>query len=216
MNHENIRPNYSAVRRSNPWRRRCFLVLLCWIATTVLMSLPVVRSIVAYPLQVHNGDASGDAAYVMADRHAYWERLHAASDLYHLKRIPEIILLNETETSSYNFVENQSETRVERAIGYLGWLGVPPEKISLIEPQENAWFGSLSEARAVAEKYPDLERIVVVTSAAHTRRSQLCFRRATGKTDVQIYAASPLKMSAEIDAPIWIEYIKLIVYAVVA
>jgi hypothetical protein len=172
-----------------------------------------VRGFLALPLYVNDEDASAEAAYVMADGFAYWERLHAASDLYNMRRIDRIILLDEQQRHMYNFVKQRSDTVVDRAIDYLQWNGVPREKIVTVPVDENAIFGSLSEAQTVSRSMPELQSIVVVTSAMHTRRSRLCFRRSFhSDVRVQVYAPGGPSESWEIGSPIWIEYLKMLIY----
>ncbi len=199
------------------WRRRFVALLVVCTLLNVVTSFRTIRGFIAYPLYVSIPSAHGDAAYVMADGYAYWERLHAASDLYHMNRVPRIIILDEQDSSGFNFVRQQSDKRVERAIAYLHLFGVPLDKITTVTVDDGAIFGSLSEAQSVARQEQSLSRIVVVTSAPHTRRSRLCFQRSLPReVHVDVYSASEPASSAEIDAPIWIEYCKLIVYYVFA
>lgn len=86
------------------WKRIFVVTLALWISSTVALSFPLIRGIVAYPLYVSDGDAKGEAAYVMADGVAYWERLYAASDLYHFRQISRIVILEEDQTSRHSFV----------------------------------------------------------------------------------------------------------------
>ena len=203
--------------KPNRWRRRfCGLFAAC-LVVTFRSSRHEVRALAILPLYAHDDNARGDAAYVMADGHAYAERLNAASDLYRLGRVPRIIILDEQGSEGYDFVPQELPTRVDRAKAYLVWFGVPAKSISTIPVRPNAPFGSLSESRQLAEDEPDIKSLVVVTSAPHTRRSRLCFRRSFPENiDVQIYSASTPRRSAEIDAPIWIEYVKFAVYYLVA
>ena len=201
----------------NMWRRRFYLVIAAWLLTGFAMSFSPVRGTFAYPLYVHQAEASGEAAYVMADGPAYWERLQAASDLYHRDRVNRIIVLKENEPIGWNFVQKKTDTRFDRTLDYLAFFGVPSECVSSVPQDEDTWLGSLSEARGLAEHYPDLESLVVVTSAPHTRRSLLCFNRSLpDQVELQVYAASIPEESSEIHDPIWIEYVKLFVYFVVA
>lgn len=206
--------------RPRPQRRFHIPILIgLSIATfTVLTSIAPVRALLSYPLYVNETDAEGDAAYVMADGYAFWKRLHAASDLYNMKRVPAIYLLVEQDSVGYNFVDGRSETRTERGVRYLQWHGVPKSAIHFIEVPGPQAFGSLSEARAFADlEIPNLSRMVVVTSAPHTRRSKLCFERSMPPdVRVQCYAASELSSSVELYEPIWLEYLKLLVYSFVA
>ncbi|WP_246146019.1 YdcF family protein [Rubripirellula lacrimiformis] len=176
-------------------------------------SFALIRSAFIYPLYVHHPGASGDVAYVMADGSAYFERLHAASDLIHLGRVQKILILNETDSAGFHFTKQRSCTRSERAVDYLGLWGVPAASVIAIDRADDTRFGSLSEARQVAKRFPDLSSLVVVTSAPHTRRSYLAFQRSMpSATRVEVYAASPPIESAELWLPIWVEYSKLVIY----
>ncbi len=205
--------------KSNPWKRRFFALAIAWALTTFLLSFSPVRAFVAAPLIVHDDDAAGEVAYVMADGPASWERLRAASDLYHWERVKRIIVLNEQEGSGYNFVLRRTETRAERVTDYLKLYGVPAEAITTIDEGNQSMFGSLNEARLFAAQEKDVESLVVVTSPVHTRRSVMSFRRSLPeRVNITSYAAGEgeASHSAEIHSPIWIEYAKWIVYWFVA
>ncbi len=181
-------------------------------------SIRDVRAFLIWPLYVNEENATGDLAYVMADGSAYLERLRAASDLYHMHRVPLIYILNEQRPSGFNFVTGRLESTVDRAMAYLESFGVPSEAIRTLNAEEDALMGSLSEAAAVAKLLPDGAKVVVVvTSAPHTRRSRLCFQRSLPEhVKVMTYSASIPRNSAELQAPIFHEYIKLLVYYLVA
>jgi hypothetical protein len=166
------------------------------------------------PLYVHDKDAAGDVAYVMADGSAYLERLRAASDLFHLNRVPIIYILDEHRPAGYNFVSKRLESVAERAIASLETFGVPKDAIRTVTAQDNALMGSLSEAVAVQRILPkSVDQIVVVTSAPHTRRSRMCFQRSlASEVQIKIYSASIPLDSDELHEPIFHEYFKLFVY----
>tara|TARA_R110002049_G_scaffold285698_3_gene466872 strand:+ start:15890 stop:16537 length:648 start_codon:yes stop_codon:yes gene_type:complete len=205
-------------KRSRHRLRNASLFIVAVAMIVVPTSFKPVRTVLAYPLFVNEPNAEGDAAYVMADGYAFWKRLRAASDLFNMGRVPTIYLLIEDDRVGYDFVGKQSETRTQRGVRYLKWHGVPESAIKFITVDGTPAFGSLSEARAFAElSLPDLSSVVVVTSAPHTRRSKLCFQRSLpDDVRVQSYAASDLASSTELYEPIWIEYIKLVVYYFVA
>ena len=199
------------------WKRRCIFVALAWISSVLLLSIPAVRGVIIQPLYLHHADAAGDAAYVMADGHAYWERLRAASKLYNQNRVSKILILHEIDSAGFNYRRKQVDVRVQRAIDHLELFGVPNNDVGTIPTNTSTPFGSLSEARGLKEHYPELKRLVVVTSAPHTRRSYLCFKRTLPESvDVQVYSASRPAHSAELSAPIWLEYTKLLVYYFIA
>ncbi len=201
-------------RSSGPkWRRRFFLLVVAWCVVTVATSFAPVRGFLIAPLHIHESDASGSFAYVMADGPATWERLRAAADLYHLRRINTIYLLDEQNPAGWNFVRKQLDSRLQREIDYLVLFGVPADRIVAVPRTSETWMSSLAEAKSVAALIPDVRRLVVVTSPPHTRRSKLCFLRVyPAGTRVFSYAPDDPANSTETHFPIWIEYAKLMVY----
>ena len=191
------------------------ILIIAVLVFAVIPSVPQVRFLLARPLVVSSDSASGDACYVLGAGNAIWERLAAASDLYHMKRVPKIILMRDDATGPYSFTAHASWTATEWAVEYLAWRGVPRDRILLIDHAEG-FFGTLSEARNMARKF-DGKSLVVVTSAPHTRRSLIAFKRVLPK-DIGIipYSATTIENSAELYYPLWLEYLKLIVYTLVA
>lgn len=189
-----------------------------WLLFVAVPSYEPVRAMLTRPLFRHQPESRGDVAYVMSGGHAIQERLRAAADLYQMHRVGRIVIADDTSNAAYNFVDRRSESRSEQASRYLDWLGVPQDRILRLEVAEEPWLGSLAEARRFMRKFAGTQdAVVVVTSAPHSRRSELSFRRAAdGIMDVNVYAASRPSMSAELFHPIWIEYIKLAVYQIVA
>ncbi len=195
------------------WRRRFWWLGSLTLVFLVASSFATVRGWMIVPLCVHDEQAAGEVAYVMADGPATWERLRAVADLYHMHRIERIVLLNEQRSAGYNFVRHSSDTRLQREIDFLAMLGVPVKIIRAIDADPNDWLSSRGEAEGLYRELPHLQRLVVVTSPPHTRRSLLCFDRTfSQRTKVTVYAAALPSESVETHLPIWIEYVKLVVY----
>ena len=195
------------------WRRRFWIVLVLWSSVTIATSFKPVRGLMISPLCVNEGNARAQAAYVMADGNAYWERLHAASDLYHMHRVKQIYVLEELNTGPYNFVRHTNDTLVRRAIDYLVNLGVPEEAVRKVPQLNDDWMSSRQEARAVHAIEGHPESLIVVTSPPHTRRAKLCFQRTFGAdAEISVVSACDPAASVETHHPIWIEYAKLFVY----
>jgi uncharacterized SAM-binding protein YcdF (DUF218 family) len=188
--------------------------LVVWVLFVVLPSIPAVRAVATGPLFVHDPGARGDAAYVMNGGYSLPERLLAASDLYHLGRVEAVYILDDRAPSSFSFVEQRNLVRSEWSASYLEWLGVPERAIRRVSGDVDAALGSLNEARLVSAQLPEeIDALVVVTSAAHTRRSLLAFERALGgSVVVTCYAATEPRQSAQLREPLWVEYAKLLVY----
>lgn len=194
--------------------RYALICFLFWIAFVFLPSFPLVRNFLALPLIVTNENAHGDAAYVLAGGSALKERLAAGADLYHIKRVSQIIVSRDTSKSSFNFREKRNWTPTEWAVDYLQWLGVPADKITILNMQETGFFGTLNEANGLATSLPEqINQLVIITSAPHTRRACLTFRKKLSpQVKIAPYAASSFDASMEMWEPLWIEYLKLLVY----
>ncbi len=187
-----------------------------WLVMVFLPSFPAVRNLMAVPLVIHDQEARGDAAYLLAGGNAFRERLAAAADLYHMGRVPQIIFMQDSRRSSYNFVEGRNWTPTEWAVSFLQWRGVPAEAVHLLKPAEPGALGTRAEARLVASTLTaDVKRLVLVTSAAHTRRTLMTFRRILPpRVVLTSYAATAFTSSLEMHLPLWLEYVKLLVYSV--
>ena len=193
--------------------------VLAFVVFGVAPSITTVRHLLSAPLILHDRDARGDAAYVMQGGLASEERLRAAADLYHAGRVPRIYLLKDDHHSYYSKKEDRSMTRTEWMVAYLAWLGVPADRVTLVADDGRGWLGSLREADMARAALPtEVHRLVVVTSPVHTRRSGIAFRRRLGPAGVEVvtFAAIDWSHSAEAYAPLWLEYVKLAVYLVIA
>lgn len=188
-----------------------------WLLLVALPSVPLVRAWLAAPLAVHNEQARADACYVLAGGASLWERLDAAADLVQMGRVPLILLMRDDSRGQYRFTARASWSRTQWAVDYLAWRGVPKERIVLLAPVEGV-LGTLAEARAVARHLPgQAKRLVLVSSAPHMRRTVLAFRRSLpSAVGVIPYAATSLENSFELYHPLWLEYLKLLVYLAVA
>ncbi|GAM11819.1 hypothetical protein OR1_04137 [Geobacter sp. OR-1] len=188
------------------------------VASILFLSFSVnVRTLLSTPLVVHESNARGDACYVMAGGGAIWERLDAAADLIQMGRVSRIMLMQDNMQGQYSFKTNSSWTRTKWFADYLAWRGISQEKILWI-PQAEGLFGTLTETRAVAKNLPiNFKSLVIVSSAPHMRRSLLAFRRSLPvNINVTPYAATEFWNSYEMYHPIWLEYLKLTVYYLIA
>jgi uncharacterized SAM-binding protein YcdF (DUF218 family) len=198
--------------------RWLILTVIFWFFLVFLPSVPAFRTILAIPLFVNDDSSQGDAAYVLSAGYAFNERLSAAVDLYKMGRVPKIIFSQDDSRGPYNFSTRSNWTPTEWALDFLKWHGIPKDDILIIPGDNHASFGTLNEARTVAKVLPgDVKRLVIITSAPHTRRSILAFKRSlSNRVIISSYAATLLRDSAELYCPIWLEYAKLIVYWLIA
>jgi uncharacterized SAM-binding protein YcdF (DUF218 family) len=198
-------------------KRWLVITALGWVVFVGLPTIPAVRVLLAGPLAVNEPDARGDACYVLAGGFALTERLAAASDLFHMGRVSRIVLQRNEEQGPYNFIAKASWTGTQWALDFLQHRGVPTDRILLVSPAVGT-LGTLAEARNIRNSLPtEVRTLVLVTSAPHMRRSMLAFRRVLPpQVNLIPYAATDMSSSAEYYAPLWLEYLKLAVYAVVA
>ena len=190
--------------------------LFC-LSIIIISSFPAVRKILSAPLVCNDPNARGDACYVLAGGGAVLERLDAAADLVQMGRVEKILLMRDDTIGQFNFKANASWTRTHWAAAYLAWRGISADRIVWI-PQAEGALGTLTEARSVARYLPeDITTLVVVSSAPHMRRAVLAFERSLA-THVRIVpsAATTFENSYEMYHPIWLEYLKLLVYFVIA
>jgi len=194
-----------------------FSFAACLLILMAVSSSSSVRSWLAEPLVLHEENARGDCCYVLAGGCALWERLDAAADLVQTGRVGSIILMKDNTLGQFSYKANTSWTRTQWAADYLAWRGIAADRIRWI-PQSEGFLGTLTEARAVAKYLPKSVRtLVVVSSAPHMRRSVLAFRRSLpAVVRVVPHAATSFAMSCEMYNPIWLEYLKLLVYFMVA
>lgn len=199
------------------WLRYALIFFLFWIAFIFLPSLPVVRNFLALPLIATEENAQGDAAYILAGGNAFRERLATGADLCHMKRVSQIFISRDTSRSSFNFQQQRNWNGTEWAVDYLQWLGVPAEKITILDFQEHGFFGTLNEAKALAKLLREqMKQLVIITSAPHTRRACLTFKkRLSPQVKIAAYAASSFDSSMEMWEPLWLEYLKLTMYWII-
>ncbi len=200
--------------------RSTLLLFVCgWIVFVGIPSFRSVRGLLIRPLYVHDSEAKADAAYIMGGSDAIFERVRAASDLYHMHRIRAIYYYDDPYPVGHNFAKGVHQRAGERTRDYLRWLGVPEEALHAVQgASSDSWLSSRDEALRLAEALPeDTSSVVVVTSAPHTRRSLLCFqRKLPAAVRSTAYAASDPWDGAELFSPIWLEYLKLAVYSIFA
>lgn len=189
-----------------------------WLLFVAAPSVRPIRAILGAPLVVDDREARGDAAYVLASGSAMHERLRAAADLWHMGRVPRLLLVEHGGWSYFNFVEQESWSYTRWQVAWLRWRGVPESAITVLPAPAGGALGTRGEARAVGDWRPvELQRLVIVSSPAHMRRSVLAFERALPEgVSVVPFAATELGDSSELWRPLWLEYAKLVLYWIVA
>jgi len=193
------------------------MLAISWMILVALPSSALVRKRLAAPLFVHDSNAQGDVCYVLAGGDSIWERLIAGANLVHLGRVSKLHVMRNDITYPYNLNAQASWTQTQWIMDFLAWRGITPDRVIILDPADGM-FGTLEEARNVTKSLPKgVKKLVVVSSPAHMRRTVLAFKRSLPANVMVVpYAATVLEQSSEMYSPIWIEYLKLLVYYIVA
>ncbi len=133
-----------------------------------------------------------DAILVLGGSYTYIERTQKAAELFKKGVAPRIYLTDDGEQAGWSEIEKRNPPYVELARNSLIANGVPPENIEILEPQVT---GTIYEARILLEKVKsaNLNSVLIVTSAYHTRRAFSTFQRifAENNQPTEIGIVSP-------------------------
>ena len=167
-------------------RRRVFLiVVLCLVALW-----PVLTWSSAQLLIVKSEIASADAIVVLSGSSTYLERADWAARLYREGRAPVIILTNDRLISGWDRVEERNPFFYELGIRELRKRGVPESKIQVVSDIALGTYEESLGLRDYATTH-NLKRLLVVTSAYHSRRALWSMRRACEGSGIEVGIDGP-------------------------
>ena len=133
---------------------------------------------------------SADAIVVLSGSSTYVERTAWAAQLYHNGRAPIVILTNDSVISGWNEAEQRNPYFYELAAKELRQRGVPAASIHFIADIASSTHEESVELRDYATTHL-LKRLLVVTSAYHSRRALWSLRRVCAGTDIEVGIDSP-------------------------
>jgi uncharacterized SAM-binding protein YcdF (DUF218 family) len=167
-------------------RRRVVLgLLLC------LFVWPLLAWGAAQLLIVKSELADADAIVVLSGSSTYLERADWAARLYREGRAPIVILTDDKLISGWNGADERNPYFYELALKELRSRGVPAERIVVIsEPALGTYYESLT-VREYATSH-NLKRLLIVTSAYHSRRAFWSMNRACERSGIEIGIEGPL------------------------
>lgn len=151
-------------------------VLAAWLAAELL----IVKSDVA----------SADAIVVLSGSSTYVERTNWAAKLYREGRAPMVVVTNDGLISGWDRKEQRNPYYYELAIRRLQDAGVPPDRIQIVSGAAAGTYEECLQIREFATSHR-LNRLLVVTSAYHSRRALWSMRRAVEGTGIQVGIDSP-------------------------
>jgi uncharacterized SAM-binding protein YcdF (DUF218 family) len=186
-----------------------------FLLVVVLPSWPPLRVRLWQPLVMDSAAPQGEAAYVLgAGPLTLHERLSAAAELYHRGRVARLVIPSDPTPARSDPASGEARTAETWARASLACLGVPADRISTVTVEDGA-LGTAAEARAVAAAFPNVRRWVLVSSPMHLRRAHLAFTRLLAEgVAVTPVASSAVADGPDFHRPLWLEYLKLAVYAV--
>jgi uncharacterized SAM-binding protein YcdF (DUF218 family) len=144
----------------------------------------------AHLLIVKSEIASADAIVVMSGSATYIERADWAARLYREGRAPLIVLTDDGLIGGWDRVQERNPHYYELAARELVKRGVPESKIQVVA---NIAFGTYEESLSVRDyaTVHNLKRLLVVTSAYHSRRALWSMRHACEGSGIEIGIDSP-------------------------
>jgi uncharacterized SAM-binding protein YcdF (DUF218 family) len=166
-------------------RRRVLLI-----AVVCAVVWPLLAWAAAQLLIVKSELAAADALVVLSGSSTYLERADWAAKLYREGRAPVVILTDDKLISGWNRTEDRNPYFYELAAKELEKRGVPAERIRVVaEPALGTYYESLNVREyAISHK---LERLLIVTSAYHSRRALWSMRRACQGAGIEIGVDGP-------------------------
>jgi len=167
-------------------RWRVLLILLLF----AIAAWPFVAWAAAQLLIVKVDLNSTDAIVVFSGSSTFIERTDWAAKLYRDARGPVIILTNDSLISGWNRAEERNPYFYELAARELREGGVPPQKIQVVPEIATGTYGESLELREYATTH-QLKRLLVVTSAYHSRRALWSMRHACAGSGIEIGIDGP-------------------------
>ena len=181
--------NKAARARAKGKAKRRLLVLLIVLLSTVGL-WPILAWVAAEVLIVKADLASADAIVVMSGSSTYLERADWAARLYREGRAPLIILTNDSLISGWDKKEERNPYFYELAARELQKRGVPESKIQVVSDIALGTYEESLGLRDYATAH-QLKRLLVITSAYHTRRTLWSLRHACAGSGIGVGIDSP-------------------------
>jgi uncharacterized SAM-binding protein YcdF (DUF218 family) len=169
-----------AVRR----RRLLLTAVLCAVIWPMLAwvgaQLPIVKSDLAF----------ADAIVVFSGSSTYIERADWAARLYREGLAPVVVLTDDKLLSGWNAAEDRNPYFYEMAAKELQERGVPAEKLRVVS---EAALGTYDESVNVCQfaTSHQLKKLLIVTSAYHSRRALWSMRHACAGTGIETGVNGP-------------------------
>jgi len=177
-------PRTSASKKAT--HRRRFLV----IAVALFGFAPLGAWLAARLLVVKADIAAPDVIVVLSGSSTYVERASRAANLYSEGRAPLILLTDDGLIGGWDHREDRNLHYYEMTAQRLQQLGVPKDRIQVIPGLASGTYEETLLIRDYATSH-NLKRILIVTSAYHSRRALWSIRHACEGSGIEIGIDSP-------------------------
>ncbi len=172
-------------RKAGTSRRRFLLI-----AVSLLIFSPLFAWFAAHFLIVRADVASPDAIVVLSGSSTYVERAGWAAKLYGEGRAPLIVLTDDGLIGGWDHREDRNPHYYELTAKRLEQQGVPKDRIQVIPGLALGTYEESLLIRDYAAAH-NLKRILIVTSAYHSRRALWSMRRACEGSAIQVGIDAP-------------------------
>jgi uncharacterized SAM-binding protein YcdF (DUF218 family) len=181
-------PSVGKTRAKVKAKKRRLVLLSALLGAVVLW--PMLTWAAAHLLIVNSELASADAIVVMSGSSTYLERADWAAKLYREGSAPVVILTDDKLISGWDRKEERNPYFYELAARELKKRGVPESKIQVVS---DIALGTYEESLGVRDYATahKLKRLLIVTSAYHTRRTLWSLRHACEGSGIEIGIDSP-------------------------
>jgi len=126
-----------------------------------------------------------DAIVVLSGSATYLERTAHAGRIYREGGAPIVILTNDGLLGGWNNKEQRNLYFYELAMRELERQGVPDNRIQIVSGQAAGTFEEATRVREFAASH-NLKRLLIVTSAYHSRRALWSMRRACEGSGIEV------------------------------
>ena len=168
--------------------RRRRVLLIAGLGAVILW--PLLAWLAAHLLIVKAELTSADAIVVLSGSSTYRERTAWAAKLHREGRAPVVILTNDSLISGWNNAEERNPYFYELAAKELQQRGVPAEKILVVSDIALGTYEESLGLRDYATAHK-LRRLLIVTSAYHSRRALWSMRHACERSGIEVGVDGP-------------------------
>jgi uncharacterized SAM-binding protein YcdF (DUF218 family) len=173
------------MRHKTLWRRRALTAVI-----VIMIVWPALAWAGARWLIVKSELSSADAIVVLSGSATYVERANYAAKLYGEGRAPIVIVTDDGLLSGWSQTEERNPSFYELASRELQSHGVPRSQIVIVS---DIGAGTYQECARIADyaRRHQMNRLILVTSAYHTRRALWAIRHAGPNAQVGIDSPPP-------------------------